>query len=184
MSIHGNPLHISSRRALNLQKYLLLHSQQDVLHTHLAAFAASPSNSPVSSLLATSINSIPSSSPAELRERRSSLLPDFPSPPIDGHQRHNQSLLNTAELRCGLGDLLEEERKLVNVNQQIKTTLTELLNCEGVKEDRRYRAWVQRRLMDAERELKERRRHNVCRCALRSSKGSCEVDGDPLPANL
>ena len=174
MSIHDNPLHISPKRALNLQKYLLLHSQHVDLHTHLAAFAASPSNSPASqsSFFTTSITSIPSSSPANLRERRSSLLPSFPSPPIDGHQRHNQSLLNTAELCCSLGDLLEEERKLVNVNQQIKTTLTELLNCEGVKQDRRYCAWVQRRLMEAERELKKGRRHSVCCCALMSSKGS------------
>ena len=29
------------------------------------------------------------------------------------------------------------------VNQQIKATLTELLNCEGVKQDRRYCDWVQ-----------------------------------------
>ena len=50
----------------------------------------------------------------------------------------------------------------MNVNQQIKATLTELLNCEGVKQDRRYCVWVQRRLMDAEKELKEGRRHSVC----------------------
>jgi hypothetical protein len=58
-----------------------------------------------------------------------------------------------------LEDLLKEERRLMDVNQQIKATLTELLNCEGVKHDQRYRVWVQRRLMDAERELKEGRRH-------------------------
>ncbi|KAL5346642.1 hypothetical protein ACLOAV_008349 [Pseudogymnoascus australis] len=140
MSLHDNPLHISPGRALNLQKYLLLHSQHDVLHTHLAASAASPSNFPASQ--SSSITtSIPSSSPADLRERQSSLLPSFPSTPNDGNQRHNQSLLSTAEMCCGLGDLLEEERILMNVNQQIKTTLTELLNCEGVKQDRRYCAW-------------------------------------------
>jgi len=44
--------------------------------------------------------------------------------------------------------------KLKNVNQQIKTTLTELLNCESVRGDTRYRKWVQTRLMDAEKELK------------------------------
>ena len=72
----------------------------------------------------------------------------------------------------------------MNVNQQIKATLTELLNCEGVKQDRWYCVWVQMRLMDAERELKEGRRHSVYCCALRSSKGSWKVDGDPLQANL
>lgn len=185
MPIHDNPLHISPGRALSLQKYLLLHSQHNVLHTHLAAFAASPSNSPASqsSSLNTSITSLPSSSPVDLRERRSSLLPNSPSPPIDWHKRHTQSP-NTTGLSCGLQSLLEEEKKLITVNQQIKATLTELLNCEGVKQDRQYCLWVQRRLMDAERELKEGRRHSVYCCALRSSEGSWEVDGDPLLANL
>jgi len=44
--------------------------------------------------------------------------------------------------------------KLKNVNQQIKSTLTDLLNCESVRRDQRYRMWVQTRLMDAEKELK------------------------------
>jgi hypothetical protein len=34
---------------------------------------------------------------------------------------------------------------------QIKTALTNLLNCEGVKNDRRYRMWVQTMLMDTEK---------------------------------
>lgn len=49
----------------------------------------------------------------------------------------------------------------MQVNQQIKTTLTELLNCESVRSDRLYSVWVQSRLMDAERELKGMRRHSV-----------------------
>jgi hypothetical protein len=40
-----------------------------------------------------------------------------------------------------------------NVNKQIKCTLTDLLNYEGVRGDRRYRIWVQTRLIDAEEEL-------------------------------
>ncbi|ELR04572.1 hypothetical protein VC83_03114 [Pseudogymnoascus destructans] len=51
-----------------------------------------------------------------------------------------------------------DARKLHDVNQQIKSALTELLNCESVRGDRLYRAWVQRRLMEAEMELKEGRR--------------------------
>ena len=54
--------------------------------------------------------------------------------------------------------LWSEERKLLDVNQQIKTALTDLLNCESVRGDQLHRAWVQRRLMEAERELKEGRR--------------------------
>jgi hypothetical protein len=56
-----------------------------------------------------------------------------------------------------VGGIEEDEQKLKNVNLQIKTTLTDLLNCESVKSDRRYRMWVQTRLMDTEKELKEGR---------------------------
>jgi len=51
-------------------------------------------------------------------------------------------------------EIQEDETKLKHVNQQIKSTLTELLNCDSVRADRRYRMWVQTRLMDAEKELK------------------------------
>jgi hypothetical protein len=54
--------------------------------------------------------------------------------------------------------IAEDEMKLLNVNQQIKATLTELLNCESVRGDREYRMWIQTRLMEAERELKGSRR--------------------------
>lgn len=47
---------------------------------------------------------------------------------------------------------------MFEVNQQIKATLTSLLNCESVKHDQEFRAWVQERLMDAEHELKRARR--------------------------
>jgi len=50
------------------------------------------------------------------------------------------------------------ERTLYELNHQIKTTLTELLNCDFVKHDKLFRAWVQGRLMDAEHELKRQRR--------------------------
>jgi hypothetical protein len=56
-----------------------------------------------------------------------------------------------------LGEIAEDEMKLKDVNLQIKSTLTDLLNCESVRGDRRYCMWVQTRLMDVERELKENR---------------------------
>jgi hypothetical protein len=51
-----------------------------------------------------------------------------------------------------------EEDTLHEINQQIKATLTELLNCDSVKHDKAFRAWVQARLMDAEIELKRYRK--------------------------
>lgn len=53
-----------------------------------------------------------------------------------------------------MGEIEEDENKLKDVNLQIKSTLTELLNCESVRNDRKYRMWIQTRLMDAEKELK------------------------------
>ena len=53
-----------------------------------------------------------------------------------------------------------EEAKLCDVNEGIKRTLTELLNCEATRgeDNRQFRAWVQTRLMEAERELRRGRR--------------------------
>ena len=53
-----------------------------------------------------------------------------------------------------LDEIEEDQTKMRDVNLQIKSTLTELLNCESVRNDGRYRLWVQTRLMDAERELR------------------------------
>jgi hypothetical protein len=52
-----------------------------------------------------------------------------------------------------LGEIEEEENKLKNVNEQIKCKLMDLLNCEGVRGDGKYRMWVQTKLMDAEKQL-------------------------------
>jgi hypothetical protein len=51
-----------------------------------------------------------------------------------------------------------DEASLYEINQQIKTTLTELLNCASVKHDKTVRAWVQTKLMDAEHQLKRQRK--------------------------
>jgi len=51
-----------------------------------------------------------------------------------------------------------DETKLHETTQQIKATLTELINCESVKHDDKFRQWVQARLMDAEQELRRQRR--------------------------
>jgi len=51
-----------------------------------------------------------------------------------------------------------DELSLYELNQQIKSTLMALLNCEEVKRDKATRAWVQSALMNAEHELKRQRR--------------------------
>lgn len=54
-----------------------------------------------------------------------------------------------------------DSHKLCMVNQQIKATLTELINTESVRSDEKYRSWVLEKLMDAEQQIrKQRRRHS------------------------
>jgi len=54
-----------------------------------------------------------------------------------------------------------DEEKLFDIHADIKSTLTDLLNCEAVRNDNKTRMWVQSRLMDAERELKRQRRRRT-----------------------
>jgi hypothetical protein len=71
-----------------------------------------------------------------------------------------------------LSSIQEEEVKLHDVNEQIKCTLTELLNCESVRNDGRYRMWVQQRLMNTEKELKGERMRSCDRKRRMSDAGS------------
>jgi hypothetical protein len=57
-----------------------------------------------------------------------------------------------------LGELEAKEQRLSGVNEDIKRALTELLNCRVVWDDCQLRMWVQRRLMETEKELRSGRR--------------------------
>ncbi|CAD6442513.1 8be2d604-ffb2-4123-beb4-33026faccd47-CDS [Sclerotinia trifoliorum] len=165
-----NPTQKSPERAFALQKYLLLHSQHDALQKHLnqvtaavqespTAFADRHRNSSVSSdsSNASDTSVSPHSAPMTAsRSRRGSLPSSF------GHMQHfhRENRINSLPAvidETVVEEIEEDEQKLKDVNQQIKTTLTDLLNCESVRGDLRYRKWVQTRLMDTERELKESR---------------------------
>jgi hypothetical protein len=151
----------SPERAAALQKYLLLHSQHDALRKHISHITtsamSSPSHSPDRSRhssLSSSPNSdtSPSSStPKGRHHARSGSQPSHSSRPV---LRKRRSSLPTVIDESILEEVEEDELKLKDINLQIKSTLTELLNCESVRGDRRYRMWVQTRLMDAEKELK------------------------------
>lgn len=173
-----NPTQKSPERAFALQKYLLLHSQHDALQKHLDHITSvlpqttnhnSKSLSPIrnrhSSL--SSLSTSPESDndytvptpPEPIKNHRRSISTTRPQRPI---LRQRRSSLPTVVDESILDEIEEDEGKLKDVNLQIKGTLTELLNCESVRADRRYRMWVQTRLMDAEREL------------TKAKKGSCE----------
>ena len=51
-----------------------------------------------------------------------------------------------------------EEDRLLDINRQIKATLTELLNHPDVRQDARFASWVKERLMDAAVERRELRK--------------------------
>jgi len=54
-----------------------------------------------------------------------------------------------------------DDNEQYDANQDIKSTLTQLLNCDAVKMDPTMRQWVQTRLMEIEMELKRQRRRKV-----------------------
>lgn len=72
--------------------------------------------------------------------------------------RRRGARLDTVVDEATLGEMMAEERKLFDVNECMKRTLTELLNCEDARNDRNFRMWVQCRLMETERELRTERR--------------------------
>jgi hypothetical protein len=157
----------SPERGFALQKYLLLHSQHDALQKHLNQITnsfptASQSQSPDRTRHA-SLSSSPGSSDEGMylsspvwetrNHRHGGNIRSSRRPAL----KQRRSSLPTVVDESILGEIEQDEMKLKEVNQNIKTTLTELLNCESVRGDRRYRMWIQTRLMDAEKELKQDR---------------------------
>ncbi|RDW62630.1 hypothetical protein BP5796_10932 [Coleophoma crateriformis] len=174
----------TAERDFTLQKYLLLYSQHDAVRKNISEILprhystttrtspSSPSHSPDRHSSFSSSGSddgfyLSSSPPRTFRNhirggsiaattscsRRASL------PALAEEQQRTSRALSAAAASSGLGErtlelVWEQEMKLMNVNQQIKSTLTELLNCDAVKADQAYRMWVQSRLMDTEKELK------------------------------
>jgi len=132
----------SPERDFTLQKYILLQAQHESLGGRLQSSSAHPINRRSS---AYSLDS-PSSSPPS--KRRSSIA--YPAS-ASSSQTTVSSSIPRSESEI-------DEEKLHEVNQQIKATLTSLLNCDTVKHDGAFRSWVQSRLMDAELELREEKR--------------------------
>lgn len=133
------------------QKYMLLTSQQEVLRRRLSLQVPSSSpmtaNSPELQSLASSPTSARTSFPSSWSgDQYSSFTSPIPTYPGVAH-------------RDGVDDARPDESKaLCEINQQIKATLTELLNTESVRSDDKYRAWIQEKLMNAEHQIRRQRR--------------------------
>lgn len=171
----------SHERGFALQKYLILHSQHDALQKNISQICASisctstavisPAQSPdatpdrsrtgsmssseLSSDDNNTVSSLPPSTHVRHRRRSGSVSRQRSSRPAT---LARASSLPTVVDESIIGEIKSEEMKMRDVNLQIKSTLTELLNCESVRSDGRYRMWVQSRLMEAEQELRGARR--------------------------
>jgi hypothetical protein len=138
-----------------MQKYMLLSSQQEVLRRRLSLNI--PSTAPMTA--PTPEYQSWSASPTYYRPSYASAWSAEPSyttyptttEPIAAQPRigHRHSIDDPHS---------EDAHKLCEINQEMKATLTELLNTESVRSDEKYRAWIQARLMDAEHQIRQQRR--------------------------
>ncbi|KAH8844690.1 hypothetical protein MCOR27_008359 [Pyricularia oryzae] len=153
---------------LNLAKYRLLESQHEALLSHLDSLqlARRPSSQGSTGSSPPSFSSRRSSSASSYYRRRyhsssarSSTVGGATSPV---HHIMSAGPLETVpdgDEVCLFG---EDERRLFDVNEAIKRSLTELLNCEQARADPGFRTQIQSRLMEAERELRTGRRRRSC----------------------
>lgn len=133
---------------------MFLQSQQEVLQRRLSLQVPSdaPFTTPSPSLSSSPTSTRSSFSWSPEPEYYTSTRPIPTQPGMAHHSHHRHSVDYPPS---------EDARKLSEINQQIKATLTELLNTESVRNDDKYRAWIQERLMDAEHCIRRnRRRHS------------------------
>lgn len=95
---------------------------------------------------------------------------DAPRPRVhaqSGRARARAERAAAVELEAGLdpttlAQVAVEEAKLFNINEGIKRSLTELLNCETVRSDQSVRQWIMARLLEVEKDLRVGRRRRSC----------------------
>ena len=163
-----------------LQRYFALHSQQGTLRRRLSISSSSSSSQ------STSLKSVASTTASSPDMSASEASSTASSPTLNGTNSFSQisppafALPKPVKRRTSdrsrsmspipedeptytspTIELSPDEQKLYDVNHDIKSTLTELLNCDAVKNDSKMRLWVQTRLMDAEQALKRQRKRRV-----------------------
>ncbi|KAK5684309.1 hypothetical protein LTS10_004176 [Elasticomyces elasticus] len=168
----------SSDKAVMLQRYMALHAQQAAVRRRLST-SPSPPTSPKSAAttspsMSTSESSSATSSPTLSGHNFSQISPPtlaLPKPSTKKTSSRRPSMTPIPE-DASIDDtnndanncyfpISPDEHKLYDVNHNIKSTLTELLNCDALRHDPKMRLWVQTRLLDAERELKRQRRRRM-----------------------
>lgn len=167
-------------RDLTLRRYLLLQEEHESIRQHLDALSATASSA---SGATTTTTASPSVSPtrahghglghkrADSAARRASMpLCDAPRPRV--HRRRARgpgAPAEDGELAVEdvldpstLAEVASEEARLFAINEGIKRSLTELLNCETVRVDQAFRQWIMARLLEVEKELRVGRRRRSC----------------------
>lgn len=86
---------------------------------------------------------------------------DAPRPRCHG-RRNRASPDRTDVDPTTLAEVLSEEARLFTINEGIKRSLTELLNCDTTRGDQGLRQWIMTRLLEVEKELRSGRRRRSC----------------------
>lgn len=173
-------------RELTLRRYLLLQEEHEIIRHHLDELSAcsTPSTtattSPVASPTRGAIGHSRQHRRSDSATRRAS-APQFNAsrgPARSrtsgrGPQRAPMGLITSADklvimegedpvMDAAMVEMASEEARLFTINEGIKRSLTELLNCETTRSDQTFRQWVMSRLMEVEQELRVGRRRRSC----------------------
>lgn len=158
-------------RELTLRRYLLLQEEHESVRKHLDELSSTTTTSPTTASPATS----PTRGATGRRHHRRTesgtrraSIPQFDAPrPVfrsrsSGADKNIPIVLTTTADAITLTEMANEEAKLFGINEGIKRSLTELLNCETVRSDQAFRQWIMSRLMEVEKELRVGRRRRSC----------------------
>lgn len=137
-----------SNQQESLRKRLSLRSPPTFPSTTATPCYTSLSSSPTSDAHRSDMYTPPTTYSYQPRSSR-------PVPTMPGYAHSKSATMHSA---CHDAGMDNDSKALCQINQQIKATLTEMLNNDSVKHDEKFRAWIQSRLMDAEMELKQQRR--------------------------
>jgi hypothetical protein len=127
---------------------MLLSSQEEAIRRRLSLQLPTAAPMVASSPEFRSLSSSPTDSRPVWSPSYSSTYPS-PTEPI-------ATMPGTAH-RHSVADTVDAH-KLCQLNQEIKATLTELLNTESIRSNEKSRIWVQSRLMAAEHQIRHQRR--------------------------
>lgn len=162
-------------RDLTLRRYLLLQEEHESIRRHLDTLSATASASTATTTATTtpSVSPTRASRPGHKRvdsAARRATMPQHDAPRPRFHRRRGRGPAGDDDQDLGaismdpnmLAEVAGEEARLFNINEGIKRSLTELLNCETVRADQTFRQWIMARLLEVEKELRVGRRRRSC----------------------